>query len=195
MEQTEFHKEFAFTNNKGELALSVDKLLLFLEERLVYCNNYTHLISRSKWIITELLTNAYKHSSSPVIHFKVEIGQSTLFIKKIDQDEPFSITIDNRRKYFPLDFEEDRHILHKDDFTILYATLCTEDTLMFTVKDDVDITGKTVYGMGEHFGLIIITRSSDEFTYTYDSGTKTNIFSSKLNLPTADMEQAGFLAG
>lgn len=181
MQRNYNYKRFTFSNNKATLIAALDTILVHIRQGIGNLRNADNIISRSKWILTELLTNASKHSNENLINFDICIGNSIVEIAKLEYGEPFAIQIDDERKTFPGSFiENNQYIIHKDDLCILYATVSNK-IMTFTIED-VEITGERVHEINEHFGLIIITKSSDKFTYKYDFETKANIFMVKLNL-------------
>lgn len=182
MQQSNKHKQFTVRNDKGRLTATLDSILTYLHEILENSNNRNGIFLRSKWIVTELFTNASKHSNNAVIRFDIKIENATLQITKSDHGEPFSVSINGERKYFPADFaEKHTYLLHKDDLSILYAAV-NDGTLSFCVEDNTDIADIAIPEIYEHFGLIIITKSSDKFIYKYDSSTETNIFTASIVL-------------
>lgn len=180
MQQKYKHKQFTFINSEANSIAALDCILLFLGEEIKNSGSCKSIVLRSKWILTELFTNASKHSNDDVICFDITIENEILQITKSDCGEPISVFINNERKSFPADFnDKDVYLLHKDDLSILYAK-ATDNALTFSAEDNTEIADITVQGIHEHFGLIIIAKSSDEFIYTYDSCTKTNIFTVSL---------------
>lgn len=181
MRQNNNYRRFTFSNNKGQLNAAVDPILTFIRQALERHRNFNNILLRSKWILTELLTNATKHSGDDFICFDVRIQDKILEITKLDKGEPFFLFVNNERKDFPGDFtKKKKYVVHKDDLTVLYATV--SDGILIFNAEDVERTGNTVEGINEHFGLIIITKSSDKFSYKYDSCTKTNFFTVSLML-------------
>lgn len=176
------YKQFTFSNREANSIAALDCILLFIGEEIKNSVNCKNILLRSKWIVTELFTNASKHSGDNVICFEIEIRDKVLQITKSDRGEPFSLLIDGERKSYPADFtEKDTYLLHEDDLSILYATV-TDNAFIFSAEDNIETTDITVQELNEHFGLAIITRSSDKFIYKYDSCTRTNFFTASLLL-------------
>lgn len=182
MQQKYQYKQFTFSNGEAKLIAALDCILLFIGKAVNNSVNCKDILLRSKWIVTELLTNALKHSGNNVICFEIEIRDEVLQITKSDGGEPFSLLIDGERKSYPAGFtEKDTYLLHEDDLSILYATI-TDNALIFSAEDNIEAIDITVQELNEHFGLSIITRASDKFIYRYDSRTRTNFFTASLLL-------------
>ncbi|HVV56046.1 MAG TPA: hypothetical protein VHC47_12000, partial [Mucilaginibacter sp.] len=63
-----------------------------------------------------------------------------------------------------------------DPLNALYAAWESENTIRFTSEESSIENFLSVEQVMEHFGLLIIARSSSEFTYTYHNETRSNIF-------------------
>lgn len=182
MQQNYQCKQFTFGNNQENPLAALDCILAFIGEAVKSFGNCKNILLRSKWILTELFTNASKHSGENVICIEIEIRNEVLQITKSDRGQPFSLLPDDERKAYPANFaEKHTYLLHKDDLNILYATV-TDNTLIFSAEDNIEVSDITVQEINEHFGLVIITKSSDKFIYKYDSCSKTNIFTASLLL-------------
>lgn len=180
--QQNYYKRFLISNDETKLFAALDSILAYIRIAIGTRGNADNIILRSKWILTELLTNASKHSNHDIICFEVYFTDATLEITKCDYGEAFSLLIDNERKSFPVDFTENKtYVVHQDDLNILYATVYNEGELIFKAQN-VEILHNNSLAINEHFGLLIITKSSDKFIYKYDNCTKTNIFNASLVL-------------
>lgn len=182
MQQNYQCKQFTFSNNQENPLAALDCILAFIGEAVKSFGNCKNILLRSKWILTELFTNASKHSDGNVVRFEIKISNNVLQIIKSDRGQPFSLLVDNEIKTYPADFsEKETHLLHKDDLNILFAAV-TDNSLIFSVADNIDVSNITVQEISEHFGLVIITKASDKFIYTYDNCNRTNIFTASLML-------------
>lgn len=180
MQQSHNYKQFALSRAEGKSNVLQDVILQYIRQALEHSNNCKKILLRSKWIVTELLTNALKHTKADVVHFEVRIEGTVLQIIQSDQGEPFSLSINGKRNYFAANLiENDNYLLIKDDLSTLCATVI-DGKLNFRAEDNIELTDLNVQNIQEHFGLIIITRSSDYFTYCYDNAAKTNIFKASI---------------
>ncbi|WAC13627.1 ATP-binding protein [Dyadobacter pollutisoli] len=154
-------------------------------------NTESHLIdesvlSRIKWVITELLTNAVKHSGQDESALKIKISRSELVLEKADSGKPLILTGQNNGKISwplenlspPIDFP----IYHNGMDSLCVRTDQNGKAVFFIEK----MAGMEMPGLltdtSEHFGLLIMTKASDEFTYEYDPLNKVNRFACLFNL-------------
>jgi hypothetical protein len=63
----------------------------------------------------------------------------------------------------------------------LYAVNQPNNTIRFVVEES-DIEVPDIHQITEHFGLLIITKCCEEFTYTYDEDTRVNSFTAKVRI-------------
>jgi anti-sigma regulatory factor (Ser/Thr protein kinase) len=121
-------------------------------------------------VITELLTNAIKHTGDTEIAVSISISNEYLIIEKSDHGNPFN----------PNDFLSQltntgsKIQLSQDDLYSIYALIENDNQVRFTCEENK--TALSFVDIMEHFGLLIITRAADEFTYRYDPATGLNTF-------------------
>lgn len=159
----------------------VEKLVTALEYMLGHIATYIHrqadkedIMFRCKVIITELLTNAIKHAGKATTLFNIEASNGGLAIVKMDKGKPLYL-VDTKRR-----IGENRLLISSDALNSLYAIWENDDRIRFESGDGISENMLSVEQMMEHFGILIITRSSDEFTYTYDKKSQSNTFCSKI---------------
>jgi anti-sigma regulatory factor (Ser/Thr protein kinase) len=144
------------------------------------------VLSRIKWVIAELLTNAVKHSGQDESALKIRIGGSSLLLEKEDSGKPLILTgQDSEKIIWPLE-----NLSPPIDFPIYHNgmdSLCVRTDkagrAVFFIEEmaDMEMPG-LLTDTSEHFGLLIMTKASDEFSYEYDPMSKVNRFTCLFNL-------------
>jgi anti-sigma regulatory factor (Ser/Thr protein kinase) len=159
----------------------VEKLVSALEYMLGHIATYIHrqadkedIMFRCKIIITELLTNAIKHAGKATTSFNIKADSKSLIIAKTDKGKPMYL-LDTKRQA-----GENKLLVSSDALNSLYAIWENDDRIRFESGDGLEDEFLSVEQIMEHFGMLIITRSSDEFTYTYDKKSRLNTFCSKI---------------
>ncbi|WP_201747838.1 anti-sigma regulatory factor [Dyadobacter flavalbus] len=150
-------------------------------------------LAKLKWIITELLTNAVKHSGMEECTLTFEHDTEQLVLEKEDTGKPLMLFENNSGKVItwplsglsePLEFQ----IYHNGTDSLKVRSTEPDGAAFFVEHlDDVQMPGLLI-DTSEHFGLLIMTKASDEFTYTYDPILKTNRFRSIIYLKNSDYE-------
>jgi hypothetical protein len=162
-------KQFEFITGSDNLTSSLKEMLGFINDNLVANVPAINLLFKSKIILTELLTNALKHSFSRYTLIDISVGNHSITITKTDHGMPLSlITYANS--------SENRIPITHDILHTLYAIPDGPDAIRFGCEDstmeDLDAVAQII----EHFGLIIITKAADKFVYKYEAQTKANKF-------------------
>jgi hypothetical protein len=151
------------------------------------------LLAKLKWIVTELLTNAVKHSGMEECILTFEQNNEQLVLEKEDTGKPLMLFENNSGKVInwplqnlsePLEFQ-----IYHNGTESLKVRSTEPDSADFFVEqlDDVEMPGLLI-DTSEHFGLLILTKASDEFTYTYDPVLKINRFRSTIYLKSSEHE-------
>ncbi len=138
-------------------------------------NKITHdLIFRSKYILTELITNALKHSDASAAYLNLVITDNKVTFIKTDDGNKLTI---------PTAYDEYKagYIVTNDIMHTLYA-IDKGDRMFFYCQDNDEPILDIVNDLPEHFGLLIITKASDEFYYSHHAATNLNTFSVTINL-------------
>lgn len=142
-------------------------------------------VSKLKMILVELLTNSLKHSGQEESIIEVETSGNNITIKKIDAGNGFALRCGDNLMEWPL---PGRHhtdeivTIYSDNGAILKANLESNCALQFFIEEAEEPGIIDIDSLSEHFGLMIITRSCDKFTYTFDIDTCTNTFSVSLSV-------------
>ncbi|WP_157488102.1 anti-sigma regulatory factor [Dyadobacter crusticola] len=160
----------------------------YVEQSSVPTNDLTEdLRSRFKWVVTEMLTNAIKHSGVPECAVLIRNDQEKLVLEKADTGLPLTIKLENGagKVSWPLEsimppvaFE-----IYQNGIESLQLTAPSTTRAVFSVKEmqhsDQPVISESTT---EHFGLLILTKASDAFEYEYEAKTGTNTFRCIFNL-------------
>jgi hypothetical protein len=175
--------QFIFQHNTVSILPFVIKATHYIKENVVAGHgDKEQLLNRCKFIITELCTNAIKHSGRHESMLKVFTSGNQLIIERSDNGHPFFISLRNMQLSFPLPQEVGSVILMEDDINRLTMQRIHEYSARFwteQVNAEEKIMQQT---LSEHFGLIIICLSSDSFVYTHAPEHNTNTFTATINL-------------
>ncbi|MBE9586354.1 hypothetical protein IM792_18015 [Mucilaginibacter sp. JRF] len=169
------HKEFVFLNDKSVLTASLKEVLAYVEEctGASLTENYD-LFFKVKSIITELLTNGFKHSRTSTVNLVIDIDKHSLSIQKYDSELPVT--------FGSSDINDGKKLLSYDIMCRLFANYRSVYDVSFIIEDCHDDELPEIDNLTEHFGLLIITKCADEFNYYYDQQNKVNLFTAKINL-------------
>ncbi|MBS1524397.1 MAG: hypothetical protein JST19_02040 [Bacteroidetes bacterium] len=170
--------ELEFNNGTGGLIASLQQMLEFISGRIPSGADAEDILFRSKVIITELLTNAIKHAGKGTTLFEIE-SSACLSIRKTDKGAPLYLVTDNDHPAGS--GSNNKKLISADPLNALFAIRENENRVRFTSEESSMDDFLSVEQVMEHFGLLIIARSSDEFTYTYHNDTGSNVFSVSLN--------------
>ncbi|MCF2488806.1 anti-sigma regulatory factor [Dyadobacter sp. CY347] len=176
-----------FTSNREE----IPGILKICLDHVVQNTKNTSLspetFSKIKWVITELLTNAVKHSGTGHCTLNIKVDSNQLILEKEDQGNPLSLYEQETGTIFTWPIAD---LTGRLEFQIYHNGV---DSL--NVRSDAahlakfyieELKGMEIPGLlldtSEHFGLLILTKASDEFWYEYDPKTRVNRFVSLFNL-------------
>jgi len=171
--------EFEFDNKAGELVSSLEDMLGHIKGCLPAHAEAKDVLFKCKVIITELLTNAIKHPGKGKTLFNIEANETALVISKTDYGLPLYL-INTRNNSARAIAETNKRLISADPLSSLYANWESENHIRFS-SEEGSSGDFSVEQVMEHFGILIITRSSDEFTYMYHQKTRSNIFRVLIN--------------
>lgn len=178
MQNTADRLELKFTNSADGQMPALQLMLRYIVSCLPACPG--DIVFRSQVIITELLTNAIKHAGVTSTLFYIEAGPDKIIIEKTDQGPPLELKgIDGpvACQHIGQDL-----LISADPLNSLYATFLADNRIIFRCKENMINDIFPVDLMMEHFGMLIISRSANEFTYRYDEATRSNIFRAVIEL-------------
>lgn len=167
-------RQFEFLNVNNNLTLALKEMLEFINDNLVENVPAISLLFKAKIILTELLTNAVKHSFSRNTLIDICVDDNCIVLKKTDYGMPLSLIAYTNTDETKIPVTND--ILHT-----LYAIPEEKDTIRFACEEATINDLEEIDRIVEHFGLIIITKASDKFVYHYCEATNANVFTASLN--------------
>jgi hypothetical protein len=173
-------KVSAFNNNADDLWPFITESSTFFEQQLAGNPKLSKITSKVKMILTELLTNSIKHGAVVNSVFNFFAGVDSIVIEKWDHGQPFYLkAFENREALtWPLEQSVSGSLkIYSDDFAGLYAEITDPCSLRFYTEDYVITQAGASFNINEHFGLMIISKLSESFTYRYNPETGTNLFS------------------
>jgi hypothetical protein len=173
-------KQFLLPNTRQSIKSSVEELLDFIVRQLPANVNKDSISFKIEVILIELLTNGIKHAGTKETFLDITVDDKNIHIDKKDfgnRYQPGNITslLVHKPGY--------RELLTQDGLHSMYAVVETDTQIRF-VCDEVndEDTPLDVSNLMEHFGLLIITKASDNFTYEYDIDRGLNTFSVNIEL-------------
>jgi hypothetical protein len=167
-------KQFEFINTNNNLTSSLKEMLEFINDHLVENVPAISLLFKAKIILTELLTNAVKHSFSRCALISISIADNNISLSKTDYGMPLSLIA-------YANMGEPRIPITNDILHTLYAIPEGDNTIRFACEESTMDDLVAIERIVEHFGLIIITKASDRFVYKYSEDSKANVFTANLS--------------
>lgn len=169
--------KFTFPGAAQSLVASQQQILDFINSNLPGHANAANIGFKVKMILAELLNNALKHVGNAATTIHVFIDDENIKIEKSDYGNRFNPDglISNNPPGV-------RVILCKDPLHYLYALIERPTLIRFFCEENNDSNAFDVNDIIEHFGLLIITKSSDEFSYRHDQASGLNTFAIQLKL-------------
>jgi hypothetical protein len=172
--------EFEFGNGADKLVSSLEHMLGHISNGIPASADAKDIMFKSKVIITELLTNAIKHAGDSKTLFNIDSDASRLTISKTDYGMPLYL-VNARNEAFANNAGANKKLISADPLTSLYANFESENHIRFSSEEGSLDDFLSVEEVMEHFGILIITNSSDEFTYTYHKDAGSNVFRVLIN--------------
>lgn len=162
-------RQFGFIRDTDNLTSALKEMIGFINDNLIANVPAINLLFKSKIILTELLTNALKHSFSRYTLIDITVDDNSIVITKTDNGIPVSLIgfANSSESRIPITHD----ILHT-----LYAIPEGKNAIRFGCEESTleDLDG--IDQIIEHFGLIIITKAADTFIYHYCEQSKANKF-------------------
>ena len=144
-------------------------------------SRYSARVNQCRHVIVELLTNAVKHSGTDHSLLNVDIADEEISIRKIDNGRSFYL-----KKYGHLPLHEsfvgEQIEIHKDDFYCIYALVDSPYSLTFEVVEYPIHSPDQILEMEEHYGLLILLKSSSSVRYSFAEAEGLNYFDVKVSL-------------
>jgi hypothetical protein len=161
--------------NNSMPAELLEEMLALIKTNIPANTGMHELLFKSKFILTELLTNAIKHANSNDVGLNLEITDTFVRFIKTDYGSPFVLQQINDEQF------KDALIVTADVMHTLYAKEEGGDLHFYCHENEapsIDID----HDFPEHFGLLIITKAADDFYYQYNPELQANIFTATINL-------------
>ena len=157
--------QFIFEHTAGALLPFLHKAGQHIKNTL--SNNVTEIVMhKCKFVLTELCTNGIKHSGEPQSIFDITISEKTITIQRTDAGAAFFPATLNQKQEASPNQSQGIITLSEDDINRLNMQPIDSKTVRFFVDEVPSTSKKNSPTLGEHFGLIIICQSSNNFTYT-----------------------------
>jgi hypothetical protein len=184
MKAYQLHKSFVYRHVSGDLPLMIQQCRHFLNthsnRRLVS----DAFFAKIQWTITELLLNGTKHSGVAESKLNIELHENGIAVVKEDAGNPLKLKVLESKLVWPIptDHVGQRFEVYQNGMDSLRIRTVSRDKVEFYVTelDDIQMPG-LLSSTSEHFGLMIIAKASDVFSYCYDQRTGSNIFSTIFN--------------
>ena len=171
--------KFIFPNEAQALFSSLRHILDFVNSNLPFNVDAADLNFKLKVIITELLNNAVKHVGNTETIIHICIDDENIRIDKTDFGNPFAPGKHGSLLDKPVGSKVQ---LNSDPLHNIYASIENEMVVKFVCEENNNGQLPDINNLTEHFGLLIITKSADEFTYQYDRSSGLNTFKVSLKL-------------
>jgi hypothetical protein len=178
-----FAKEFEFDSIRGEAYPLLNAIIADIAREGIILSEKIEI--RCRLILTELLTNALKHSTARQTILDIIIDEEKIEISKSDKGRNFYLPQWKEREAlkWPLKgYDGNKIVIYEDQMCCLYGFIENEHKVLFSAKDSELQIPPRPKDILEHFGLMILTKSSDSFIYRYDPATESNIFQSRVFL-------------
>lgn len=151
----------------------------FLEEVFAFVKQYlpqkaAQLAFRVKVAVIELLTNGIKHCGDGTTEIELLAGGDQLTIIKTDSGKPLILKQGDEQLWPVTPAHPNPVKIYADALNGLFARALSATSLTFYTEEyppDTDFAD-----ISEHYGLMIISRASNRFTYEFDQKSGKNIF-------------------
>ncbi|MGY3212320.1 ATP-binding protein [Mucilaginibacter sp. HD30] len=172
-------RQFVLPNTRETMIGSLMEIRGFINEFLPAHAVNADLSFKMEMVMTELLTNALKHVTDAETCIRIYLDDNYLTIEKTDFGSQF-----NPQNFADIFKQEPGYkiLLTHDDLNSVYAVLEMNDTVRFICEQKKSKTGIDINTIGEHFGMIIISRAAEAFTYHYDTASGLNRFNVRMCL-------------
>lgn len=180
---TSVRQQMVFTNKQEMIYPFLKDVVAFIKKNLPA--KAAQIVFKTKMIVSELLTNSIKHTNGEFTLLELIAAADNFIIRRIDNGKPFNLTgpgNNTDRLQWPLTGNLKKAIkIHNDHLNGLFAHITSPYSLSFHAESYSE--GEVIFpDISEHYGLIIICRASDSFTYQLDPASMSNIFTVTIQL-------------
>ena len=180
--------EKVFKCNRQEISDMLNRCMDYVGNDEMISGGVTPEIrSRFKWVVTEMLTNAIKHSGVDECTLSIKNDAKSLILEKEDVGFPLRLAEPDGQNHIswplegavlPVNFQ-----IYQNGVESLLLTSTSKTNAVFSVKEIGDGALPPVSAtLNEHFGLLILAKAADEFEYEYDAQRGINRFRCVFNL-------------
>ncbi|MFD0749432.1 ATP-binding protein [Mucilaginibacter calamicampi] len=171
--------QFVLPNIRESMISSLREIRAFIYEFLPADAASEQLGFKIEMVITELLTNALKHVKNAETCMRIYLDDNYLTIEKTDFGSQF-----NPENFADI-FKQApgyKKLLTYDELHSIYAVVEMNNTVRFTCEQNDNKKEVDINAINEHFGMVIISRSAEAFTYHYDIASGLNRFTVRMRL-------------
>jgi anti-sigma regulatory factor (Ser/Thr protein kinase) len=182
---THIERDFLFSNDSKVMYSLLNEIVSFVKIHFP-SETYEEKISNCKQALIELLTNAVKHSNTDTSSISVVIEDHKIELIKLDKGRPFYL--EHYTGWPPINWPLSKQYIgekikiYNDDFSHLHAIIQNENRIAFELEEFPIESVNLDTNLIEHYGLLILTKVSDQFYYVRDSASNTNIFHVTINI-------------
>lgn len=176
--------DFIFSIQEQEIFPFVIQVKEWIEKKIPLEKSCDLFFFKSKLIITELVTNGIKHANTNTFKLTIVIDKQFVRFQRIDSGKPFGLISEGQELAWPLpiDFFGKPLMILKDKMSNMFAVIKNHYSIEFKLEEYIKKDEEVINTLIEHYGLIIITKLSDEFIYRYDPDHQLNIFASTIKI-------------
>jgi len=169
-----------FESNRESIPGTLNLCLNHIQQNVSRSLLDEDLMAKIKWVIIELLTNAVKHSGERESVLRIGLTADGVVLQKEDYGKPLALVGHHKKKImWPL-----QEMVRPVDFPIYHNgmdSLCVRTDergrAIFFIEELAELEMPALLSdTSEHFGLLIMTKASDEFAYEYEQDTGINRF-------------------
>jgi len=171
--------QFVLPDTRELMIGSLQEIRRFINDFLPAHADSEEIGFKVEIVITELLTNTLKHVKDAETCLRIYLDDNYLTIEKTDFGTQF-----NPNNFADIFKQKPGYkiLLSYDELHSIYAELEMNNTVRF-ICDTKKNRGKIdINNVGEHFGMIIISRAAEAFTYHYDTASGLNRFNVRMRL-------------
>lgn len=172
-------RQFYLPNTRESMIHSLREIKNFIGEYLPAHAAVGDIAFKVEMVVVELLTNALKHVKDADSHIRVYMDDDWLSIEKTDFGARFNHNNFTDIFNHPVGY---KILLNFDELHSIYAVLEKDEHVRFICEVRKNRNKIDLNYVEEHFGLIIISKSAEEFTYNYDSASGLNRFNVRMKL-------------
>jgi hypothetical protein len=184
MKEYQLQQSSVYQHHLGDLSSLIRKCWDFLDRSSDFKPVPDDVRSKIQWTVTELLLNGTKHSGVAESSLRIVLYENGLLILKEDSGNPLRINVREDTLLWPLPAVHvgQRFEVYQNGMDSLRIFTVSENKVEFYVTelDDIQMP-RLLSSTSEHFGLMIIAKASDGFSYSYDHTAGLNIFSAVFN--------------